>query len=154
MRLRDKKVVLFLSLILTISLTSFVVYLSYNSMKSKTSESTHNVKKDLSDDDYETGVYMKTHPEICKQCKLRKISSAKIGMMGLKTVDTIHNNEIPLCYNAGKHKECCTVEKHDTTFGCPEFCFEEVRDKLNHIEKKDERRYKDVLKKNSYCNKF
>ena len=112
------------------------------------------IDPDTPEDDIDTGVYMRdARHSKCNDCKIKSLSNEKSQQFS--NIDTIQKGKAPLCFNHGDaEKKCCAIKQDDIYFGCPNFCFEEIQNKLDAINAKDEKRYKSVMNENSYCNTF
>ena len=114
-------------------------------LKKEKEESTIDVKK---------GTYsVSPFEQICNECKLNvvKINDAS----QFTTASSVTEQEFPICYNYNKlNKKCCTIKKDNLYFGCPKFCFDNVKNSLVQGEIYTENDYKNFLRQNKYCNKI
>ena len=123
------------------------LYSSSNELKTNT-----DTKKQDKLPEVKTGTYsVSPFEQICSECKLNQLKDADASQF--TTSKTVPRGEFPICYDYNKtHKKCCTVKKDDVYFGCPKFCFDNVKHSLDKSTTYSESELKIIMRENKYCN--
>ena len=88
---------------------------------------------------------------ICNECKIHTVSDEMASKFTTST--TVSDGEFPLCFDHNRsNQKCCAIKKDDIYFGCPKFCFDNIRESIEKGEEYTEDQYKALMKENKYCN--